>query len=272
MSSTVRLGVIGGNGWLGNAIADAAVSTGLIDPSLLTLSTRSGGRGLAEIPGAYWTKDNVDLTNRSDVIILSVRPEQFPAVQIDARGKLIISVMAAMPAHRISLQTNSDRVIRSMPNGAVSIRQSFTPWFATPPVSRTDKEVVRALFTTCGDTEEVETESQLDYCAGLTGSGAAFPALLAEAMINHAEAQGLPRAFARRAVGGVIIGATQLFEFRRGGSNADAPGPNGLSRHNGRGLSGNERTRFRRGGSCWSRGGGTQGYGNGEAVNPAFSE
>lgn len=217
MSSTIRLGVIGGNGWVGNAIADSAVAAGLIDPSLLTLSSRSDNRGPADIPGAYWTKNNVELANRSDVIILSVRPEQFSAIQIDARGKLIVTVMAAVPAQRITRQTNTDRVIRSMPNGAVSIRKSFTPWFATSSVSEKDKEFVQALFRTCGDTGEVLTESHLDYCAGLTGSGAAFPALLAEAMIKHAEAQGLSRAFARRAVEGVIVDASQLLAGKEEG-------------------------------------------------------
>src|ERR1700722_13886546 len=102
-----RIGIIGGNGWLGHAIAEAAVAMGLIEPSHLTLSSRSGQRGESEIPGAYWTKDNIELANRSDAIILSVRPEQFPDVQIDARGKLVISVMAAVPAENIARQTNS---------------------------------------------------------------------------------------------------------------------------------------------------------------------
>jgi pyrroline-5-carboxylate reductase len=218
MVKSTRIGVIGGNGWLGHAIAEAAVATGLIEPSLLTLSSRSGGSGSSEIPGAYWTKDNSELAARSDAIILSVRPEQFPAVRIDARGKLVISVMAAVPAQRIALQTNSERVIRSMPNGAVSIRKSFTPWFATPRASIEDKALARALFQTCGDSDEVPTESDLDYCAGLTGSGAAFPALLAEAMIHHAVARGLSQDFAERAVEGVIVGASQLLANEKGGA------------------------------------------------------
>ena len=210
MSSSARLGVIGGNGWLGNAIADAAVACGLIEPSRLTLSSRSDNRGAVEIPGAYWTKDNAELTDRSDVIIVSVRPEQFPSIDIDAKGKLVISVMAAVPARTIADRTNSDRVIRSMPNAAVTMRKSFTPWFATPAVAAADKEFVRALLTTCGDTDEVQTEGQLDYCAGLTGAGAAFPALLAQAMMEHAQLQGLSRSFARRAVEGVVVQASQL--------------------------------------------------------------
>ena len=53
-------------------------------------------------------------------------------------------------------------------------------------------------------------EAHIDYCVGMTGSGAAFPALLAQAMIAHAVAQGLPPAFAERAAKGVVAGASQL--------------------------------------------------------------
>ena len=41
--------------------------------------------------------------------------------------------------------------------------------------------------------------------------GRCLPALLAEALIAHAVAQGLPRDFAKRAAKGVVAGASQLF-------------------------------------------------------------
>jgi pyrroline-5-carboxylate reductase len=44
----------------------------------------------------------------------------------------------------------------------------------------------------------------------MTGSGAAFPALLAQAIIAHAVAQGLPPDFAKRAATGMVAGASQL--------------------------------------------------------------
>jgi pyrroline-5-carboxylate reductase len=50
----------------------------------------------------------------------------------------------------------------------------------------------------------------------MTGSGAAFPALLAQSMIAHAVAQGLPPAFAKRAAKGVVAGASQLLAGENG--------------------------------------------------------
>lgn len=210
MSVTLRIGIIGGNGWLGNAIANAAVAAGVVEPTRLTLSSRSDRRGSFEAPGLRWTRDNDELVDRSDVVVLSIRPQQFPAVEIDARGKLILSVMAGVPAAVIAARTNANRVIRAMPNAAASIRKSFTPWFATAAASDEDKALAQQLLSACGEAEEVPLETQVDYCAGLTGSGAAFPALLAQAMIEAAISRGLSPSLARRAAIGVVADASQL--------------------------------------------------------------
>ncbi len=210
MSIAARIGIIGGNGWLGNALASSAVAKGLIDPARLILSSRSDNRGAIPIPGATWTKDNAELARQSDVVLLSVRPEQYPDVEIDASGKLVVSLMAAVPARVIAERTGAERIVRSMPNAALSIGKSFTPWFATATVTPGDKRLVQALFESCGDADEVAEEGHIDYCAGLCGSGAAFPGLLAQAMIEQAVTRGLPLSFARRAAKGVLVNASQL--------------------------------------------------------------
>ncbi|WP_323010752.1 pyrroline-5-carboxylate reductase family protein [Paracoccus sp. (in: a-proteobacteria)] len=214
MTIEARIGIVGGNGWLGNAIASAAVSSGTIDGKNLILSGRSGKRGALEVPGAVHTRDNAELAEKSDIIVLSVRPDDFAGLKIDASGKLVISVMAGIAADDIAARTGARRIVRSIPNAAAAIRRSFTPWFATPDVLDSDKRIVQALFDACGEGAEVPQEAHIDYCVGLTGSGAAFPALLAEAMIAHALSQGLPPDFAARAAKGVVAGASQLFEDR----------------------------------------------------------
>lgn len=210
MRITQHIGIIGGNGWLGNAMALAAVERGLVASAQLTLSSRSGTRGANAIAGAHWTRDNVELAARSDIIVLSVRPQQFAEVQIEAPEKLVVSVMAGVPAAAIAARTGASRVVRAMPNAAMEIRKSFTPWYATPSVTAEEKATLQALFDACGEGAEVAEEWHVDYCAGLTGSGAAFPALLAEAMIAHAVRQGLPPDFAARAAKSVVAEASQL--------------------------------------------------------------
>jgi pyrroline-5-carboxylate reductase len=98
-----------------------------------------------------------------------------------------------------------------MPNAAAAIGQSFTPWFATEAVGRDEKALVQAFLQASGEAVEVSEEAHVDYCTGLTGSGAAFTALLAEALIAHAVSKGIPRDFAHRAAKKVVTGASQLF-------------------------------------------------------------
>lgn len=205
-----RVGIIGGNGWLGSAIAQAAVTTGTLAASSLLLSGRTRKTLDPSLAEVEVIRDNQQLVERSDVVVLSVRPDQFGDVVIDARGKLVISVMAGVPADYIAARTGAREVVRAIPNAAASLGQSFTPWFATEPVSAQSKRVVQALFDACGEAAQVPEERFIDYCVGMTGSGAAFPALLAQAMEMHAVAQGLPAEFARRAALGVVVAASQL--------------------------------------------------------------
>ncbi|UXN66243.1 NAD(P)-binding domain-containing protein (plasmid) [Phyllobacterium sp. A18/5-2] len=48
-----------------------------------------------------WTRDNSELVKKSDVVILSVRPGDWSAIDIDASGKLVVSVMAGVTVEDI---------------------------------------------------------------------------------------------------------------------------------------------------------------------------
>lgn len=211
MAIAERIGVIGGNGWLGGALIRAAVSAGAVDPARLMISSRSDNRGSIADIAATWTKDSAELARRSDVVILSVRPFQFRELSIDLRGKLAVSVMAGLSCDDIGRSTGATAIVRSMPNAAAAIGQSFTPWFATQQVSPAHKTLVQTFFSASGEPAEMPLEEHIDYCAGMTGSGAAFPALLAEALIAHAVAHGLPHDLAQKAARRVVSGASQLF-------------------------------------------------------------
>lgn len=210
MQSEATIGIIGGTGWLGRSIGGSMLRAGFIAPDALILSCRTIlPEDISDWSDSRLTTDNQELVDRSDVVILSVRPEQFAAVDVDARGKLVISVMAGVTLQTLRERVGADRLVRSMPNAAAEIGLSYTPWHAAPEVPREDRAFVQSLFETCGKADEVGSEADIDYLTGLAGSGPAFPALLAQAMLSHALARGLPPDVARRAVEGVVIGASQ---------------------------------------------------------------
>lgn len=207
-----RIGVIGGAGWLGGAIAAAILKAGITTPENLALSYRS--KKPDRFGSAFWTTDNQALADCSDIIIVSIRPEDWPPLCVDAKGKLVISVMAGIRLFDLCRHHRTQRAVRSLPNGAAEVSKSYTPWTATAEVDDEERALVRAIFDACGQQDEVPTESEIDYFTGLTGSGPAFPALLAQAMMTHALAKGLDRNVARRAVNTVLVGAGSLLELR----------------------------------------------------------
>jgi len=201
----MTVGIIGGGGWLGGAITERGLAAGVLSSSSVIVSGRSPrGERLGRWPDLGWTLDNADLARRSDIVILSVRPEAFGSLGLDLHGKLVVSVMAGVSMATLRRKANAERIVRSMPNAAAEIGRSFTPWMASGQATAADRAFVAALFCACGEQAEVETEQQLDYLSGLSGTGPAYPALLAQALLQHAKDSGIPEDVARKAVRGVI--------------------------------------------------------------------
>ncbi|MBC3361748.1 pyrroline-5-carboxylate reductase dimerization domain-containing protein [Pseudomonas sp. SWRI154] len=207
------LGIIGGTGWLGGAIAKATLAKGLVPAGNLMISNRSGNHPLAQ-QGARLVTDNQDLVDRSDVVIIAVRPEHFASLGIDATGKTLISLMAGITVQSITAQTSASAVVRAMPNAAVEIGQSFTPWYCSGGVEATTKSLVQRLFECVGTAAEVQEEDFIDYLSALSGTGPAFPALLMTALANQATAAGIPGDIAQLAAKNVVINNSQLLASR----------------------------------------------------------
>jgi pyrroline-5-carboxylate reductase len=205
------LGIIGGTGWLGRAIAEALLETGFISPANLLVSNRTGNG--AWRPEVRVLADNQQLVMLSDVVVLSIRPEQFHDLQLDASGKLVISLMAGIPAAAISAATGAE-VVRAMPNAAVEIRQSYTPWFSASSLDEQDRRWVQRLFECVGAADEVPSEDCIDYLSALSGTGPAFAAMLHRALASQAVAAGIPEAIAQRAAQGVVVGGGQMLASR----------------------------------------------------------
>jgi pyrroline-5-carboxylate reductase len=191
-------------------MVQALLDQRLVEASGLTLSFRS--KRPERFAGVYWTDDNQQLADRSDVIIVSVRPADWPSLSIDAGGRLAVSVMAGIPLGQLAERLGTHRVVRALPNAAAEVGKSYTPWVAAPDVTDADRALVRTMFATFGDTDELRREADIDYLTGLSGSGPAFPALLAVAMIRDAISRDIPADIARRAVTSVLVGTGFLFE------------------------------------------------------------
>jgi pyrroline-5-carboxylate reductase len=206
-----EIGIIGGTGWLGGAIARSLLESGFVAPAALWLSNRSGTRqGFEAWPEVTVTSDNAALAAASRVVVLSVAPGDFPLLEVDLAERLVVSVMAGVSLAAIAAGTGAERVVRAMPNAAAAFRLSYTPWHPSRAVSAEDGAFVQALFEACGNADRVASEDQIDYFTALTGSGAAFPAFFAQAMIAHAVGAGVEPAIAERALRQLFLAAGRV--------------------------------------------------------------
>ncbi len=207
------VGIVGGCGWMGRAIARAMLAASVLAPEDLWISNRSGRRHALEgWPGVHFTTDNQTLVEHCDTVLLSVRPEDFPAIAVAAKGKLVISVMAQISIDQIAEHTGAREIVRALPNAAAEIAQSYTPWFASAAVDDNGRDLVGRLFEACGLADQVPDEDQIDYFTGLTGSGPAFIAFYADAMIAASRAAGIDATLAERAVSQLFRGGISLLQ------------------------------------------------------------
>lgn len=204
----MKLGILGATGWLGGALARRAVAGGIWPEADLVLANRSGPQGL---PAATWT--DAATVSRADVVVIAVRPEDFPTPGFACEG-LLISFATVWTLDKLRRLAPKARIVRAMPNGAAPEGRSYTPWVGE--VGPEDAALVTRLLSAMGEVVRLTTEDQLDYMAALPGSGMAYPALMAQAMIAHAEAFGLPEDVALRAVEGVICGSAAGLAGRMG--------------------------------------------------------
>lgn len=201
MADLRTIGVVGGSGKLGSAIARAWLRSGCVAPGQLWISNHSGTTaGFDEWGGVNFTTSNQDLVDACEVVLLSVPPHLVPTLDLNAEKCLVMSVMAGVSIELIWAQTKAGRIVRAMSNPAADIGLAYSPWCASVDVTAADRDVVRVLFGLCGETDEVPNEEQIDRFTALTGSVPGFLAYFADCMVGYAVKHGVDTAIASRAI------------------------------------------------------------------------
>jgi pyrroline-5-carboxylate reductase len=207
----VTLGIVGGSGMLGKAIARGLVKSGAVDAERLWVSNRTGARaGFTDMPSVTTTSDNVSLAGASDVILLCVPPAMAGEIGISVPNKLVISVMAGVSLGRLADLTGASRVVRAMTSPAAEMRLAFSPWIASGKVSDKDKALVTALLSAVGTEAEVADEGVIELFTAMTGPVPGFVAFFADCMAQYAVARGVAPDTADRAVRQLFLASGRM--------------------------------------------------------------
>ena len=212
----MNIGFIG-TGNMGGAIIRALCEVD--DLNMYGLNqTRAKLDELAEETGLIPCGDVRELTEKSDFIVLAVKPQQADGIWPDmipalTKEKCLISIAAGLTLSSLKESTrNICPVIRVMPNTPALIREGVSAiCLDDETLSTRQKEFVQAVFRNTGDVH-ILPESQFDAFTAVIGSGPAFIFYLIETMIESGVELGLHRDASSRMVKKLFSGASLMAE------------------------------------------------------------
>lgn len=220
-----------GAGNMAEAMMAGLIKKGLFAPSAIRISDIRKERPeiLSSQYGVVPVEENASLFYHSDIVLLSVKPQQISSVLEEMvqhpefgvpRRKLLISIAAGCPIEKIEgflydflgePVNRSLPIIRVMPNTPALVGQGISGLCANRHATVEDMEAASLIFQAVGQVL-VFDESQLDAVTALSGSGPAYVFYLAEAMIEAGKRMGLAPQEAVSLAVATISGAATLLE------------------------------------------------------------
>ena len=209
-----RLAFIG-CGKMGEAILKGILEKGLFTRSCIVAADPNAKRKkyLKRRYGVNVTGSVEKATDRSDIVILAVKPQDMALVlnrlKDVLKNRLVISIAAGITIDYIRKIAGANRVIRVMPNTPALVGCGMTAVSASPEVNSQDLKMADRLFMCVGKILHLK-EKHLDAVTAVSGSGPAYFFLLMEAMIDAAVSCGLERQTAQALTLQTALGASIL--------------------------------------------------------------
>lgn len=210
-----KIGFIG-IGKMGEALIKGILHSRLVPPSNIYASDLDYVKLqlMEKDYGIIACEDNCDTVEKSDIIIIAVKPNIVPVVleeiKESLKNRLIISI-----ASGVSIDTYENalpagtKVVRVMPNIAATVKEAVSSICLGTAVSREDTDVAVDVFNAIGRTI-ILPEHLMDAVTGLSGSGPAYIFMIIEALADGGVHEGLDRKTSRLLAAQTVLGAAKM--------------------------------------------------------------
>ncbi len=159
--------------------------------------------------------DNREAVKGADIVFICVKPHQVAGVLRQTadllKGKLLISVAAAVTTEYIESLAPGARVVRAMPNINIIVGCSATAISPGKSAGEEDLKIAKKLFELMGYCVVVE-ERYMDAITAYSGSGPAYALMFFEALLLAGLKVGLPRDVALELAIHTLSGTAKLLE------------------------------------------------------------
>lgn len=212
----MKLGFIG-TGNMASAIMGGIISKGVIPAEeIIGADVFAPGRERArEQFGIHVTDDNKEVVEKSETIILSVKPQFYADVISGIKDyirpdQLVITIAPGKTLTWLAEQFGKDvKIIRCMPNTPALVGEGMTA--ACPNEHVTEEEIAYAktLLESFGRMQIV-SEHLMDTVTAVSGSSPAYVFILIEAMADAAVSGGMPRPQAYQFAAQAVLGSAKM--------------------------------------------------------------
>jgi pyrroline-5-carboxylate reductase len=208
-----RLAILGA-GKIGESLLAGLLSSGWTD----VVATARREERVAELRERYGidaTLSNAEAISGAAVVVIAVKPQDIDALlgeigSIVAPEQTVLSVAAAIPTSSIEARL-ADRVpvVRSMPNAPSTVHEGIAGICAGAHASDEHLALAEDVLSHLGRVVRLP-ERAMDAVTAVSGSGPAYFALLAEAMIDAGILLGLSREVSTQLVIQTMLGTAKL--------------------------------------------------------------
>ncbi|MCD4830610.1 MAG: pyrroline-5-carboxylate reductase [Anaerohalosphaeraceae bacterium] len=212
-----KIGFIGA-GNMTEAIIKSVINAKVFAPSDIFISDINSERLnlLSKNYGLSMSADNCKLSEASDIIVLSVKPQNMSKVLDEIKpsvrqNSLVISIAAGVTIKKIAETLGDLAIVRVMPNTPAFIGEGAAGIYANKKAEAKINDVSN-IFSALGEVVVVKSEGLIDAVTAVSGSGPAYFFLLAEEMIKAAMELGLNEKTAKQLVLQTAKGAALLAE------------------------------------------------------------
>jgi pyrroline-5-carboxylate reductase len=211
-----RIAILGA-GQIGEALLTGLLSTGWRSPDEIVVTVRREERAqeLAERHGVRATTSNPEAVNGAAMVVIAVKPQDFDTLLgeiggILSPGQTVLSIAAAVPTSRIEERIAPGvPVLRAMPNTPATVHEGVAGLCAGAHAEDEHLALAEEVLLHVGSVVRVP-ERYMDAVTAVSGSGPAYFALLAEAMIEAGILLGLSREDTTQLVVQTMLGTAKL--------------------------------------------------------------
>jgi pyrroline-5-carboxylate reductase len=216
VSSSGKIAILGG-GRIGEALLAGLLGSGWREMEQISVTTRSESRAaeLRERYGIDASTSNAAAVAGAELVVVAVKPQDIDTLLAEIGGlvtpaQTVLSVAAAVPTARIERQLAAGvPVVRAMPNAPSTVQEGMAGIAAGAHAGEAELALAEEALAHLGRVVRVP-ENALDAVTAVSGSGPAYFALLAEAMIEAGILLGLSREISTTLVVQTMFGTAKL--------------------------------------------------------------